>query len=116
MFDILKGKKTKVYEESPAGKEFRLMVQLSEEPHILKPLKFIQNGSVDETNQRTGRFTQFKERQVIVSELASEGDLFDIIQANDPLMATDKKLLKKVFAEICYGVRAPTPTAGPTWT
>jgi len=65
--------------ETNAMKEFRLMVELNHEKHILKPLKFIKKGSVQEIDKRTGSVRTFKERQIIASELSVEGDLFDFI-------------------------------------
>lgn len=79
--------------ETDAMKEFRIMAEIKASQdncdHILTPLKFVHAGSISETNERTGRVSVEKDRQIILSELCSEGDLFNYIQTHEPLLPND---------------------------
>lgn len=83
------------------------MKELSHEDHILKlvDMDFITKGTVIEEDDRTGRKTVLQDREIIISELATQGDLFDYITENEP-MIKDEPTLKKFVGDICRGLQA----------
>jgi len=80
--------------DSVAAKEYRLLKELEDEKHTVKPIYLFEKGDISFKHPRTGLIKKFSDREMVMMELCPKGDLFDLVSKSGALIEQDELLVR----------------------